>query len=355
MKKEIFERKKKAAERSAAYRNYIRVRECVFRMRAGEPEPQGAPSRYWKEELAGFEYMFDASPLVIEKLRHHCYHITGLYDYHYRAHHGHAAKGFEKKLSLLREKDKNGLLVSEHPALGGFGYTIGSALFNLDTFKYYECLIAMDRAGLLEQFRRPDEKKIVAEIGSGWGGLAYQFKTLFPNTAYVLVDFPHVFLFAGTYLKTLFPAARFLFLDGTQESLAISDISAYDFVFVPHYAWQDAHFTKPSLLINTVSFQEMTTKQVCAYARKAKEWGTPNVYSMNRDRSQHNSEIESVRAALEKYYAVREIQVLPIQASRLPKSRLHTALQRLKPALSRMTGWPKYKPYLEYRHLIGTA
>ena len=36
-----------------------------------------APSSYWQEELANFEYMLDASPLIIEKLRHHTHHITG--------------------------------------------------------------------------------------------------------------------------------------------------------------------------------------------------------------------------------------------------------------------------------------
>ena len=42
-------------------------------------------SNYWLEELADL-IMFDASPLIIEKLREHCYHLTGIHLY-LRSHH----------------------------------------------------------------------------------------------------------------------------------------------------------------------------------------------------------------------------------------------------------------------------
>ena len=49
------------------------------------------------------------------------------------------------------------------------------------------------------------------EIGAGWGGFAYQFKTLFPKTTYVVVDFPELFLFSASYLVTVFPEAKVRF------------------------------------------------------------------------------------------------------------------------------------------------
>ena len=44
-------------------------------------------SDYWAEEVDGFSYMFEAPPSVINRLRHHCYHITGELPYKYRSHH----------------------------------------------------------------------------------------------------------------------------------------------------------------------------------------------------------------------------------------------------------------------------
>jgi hypothetical protein len=43
-----------------------------------------SPSEYWKAELTGLDYMLDASPLIIRKLREHCYHLTGLRAYDFR-------------------------------------------------------------------------------------------------------------------------------------------------------------------------------------------------------------------------------------------------------------------------------
>ena len=70
-----------------AYENYLEVREAVLKMIGNCPE-EARPSKYWQEEIAGFDHMFDASPLIIEKLRRHSYHLTGLHDYEYRSHHG---------------------------------------------------------------------------------------------------------------------------------------------------------------------------------------------------------------------------------------------------------------------------
>ena len=60
---------------------------------------------------------------------------------------------------------------------------------------------------MLDEIRAPG-RKLVWEIGAGWGGFAYQFKTLFPDVTYVIVDLPELFLFSATYLMTLFPEAK---------------------------------------------------------------------------------------------------------------------------------------------------
>src|SRR5919112_5993713 len=98
------------ARRSDAFRNYKKVRERVLDMLDEAQSQSDSPSDYWEEELAGFDYMLDASPLVIRKLREHCYHLTGLRSNEYRKHHSHRRKMFETKLRALEQQDAENLL-----------------------------------------------------------------------------------------------------------------------------------------------------------------------------------------------------------------------------------------------------
>jgi hypothetical protein len=75
-----------ALREAPGFRNYEYVRDRVLEMRARvDAAPDYTPSAYWKEELSNFEYMLDATPLIIDKLRHHSFHITGLYVHNFRS------------------------------------------------------------------------------------------------------------------------------------------------------------------------------------------------------------------------------------------------------------------------------
>ncbi|KKW35734.1 hypothetical protein A2852_01335 [Candidatus Adlerbacteria bacterium RIFCSPHIGHO2_01_FULL_54_23] len=330
------------------YKTYLAVRNTVLEM-LDSAAPGSVASDYWRQELAGFEYMLDASPLIIEKLRHHSYHLTGLHEYFYRAHHLRSAEPYRQKLKALSELDTDGLRVPEARALGGFGFEFDGGLYNLDTLKFYEVLIGMDCAGFLDVCKR-GEKQTVLEIGSGWGGFAYQFKTLFPNTSYVLVDFPQSFLFSSTYLQTMFPNARICFRGGAPESYADIDFSKYDFVFIPHYAWESLTSQRVDLAVNMVSFQEMRDEQALSYVKQLAKWGCPRLYSLNRDRSPNNAQISSVGDIISKYYKNEEQFILPVpyHALHLPKKSL---LWRFKQWIKAAVGYRRARGPLEYRHI----
>lgn len=352
--KTILERRIREAVAGRPYQNYCRAREAVLEMLGHEPVgTESEPSRYWQAELAGIEYLFDASPLLVQNLRHHCHHFTGIREYDYRPHHSHQAGLFAKKLAMLRVEDQTGLAVSEARELGGFGHEIGGSFWNLDTLRFYECMIALDRGWALQGFGHGD-RPMVVEIGSGWGGFAHQFKTLFPRTTYMLVDFPAALLVSATYLQTVFPEARVLFLSG--EAPVYDDAIAprsYDFIFAPHYVWPRLGFRPPELVINMVSFQEMTTDQVHSYVGRCASWGVPTLYSFNRDRSRHNRELTSVSGVLGQHYRMKDVRVLDLSASHLPPTGLARYKRIVKKILSRSIGWPRHKPELDYRHLIG--
>src|SRR5688572_22979289 len=222
----------------------------------------GAPdaSEYWTEELDIIDYMIEASPLIVRKLRHHAFPITAIRPYDYRDKGDGRRQYFEARLQALREQGGDTLLVPEAPALGGFGYEIDGRLYNVDTLKFFEVLIGMERGGVLAALRAKP-RPVVCEVGSGWGGFAYQLKTLLPGGTCVLVDFPELFLFSATYLATMFPGARMVFA-GTDSAGPIETWAEADFVFVPNTMAASVTRLPLDLLVNMVSFQEMTDTQV---------------------------------------------------------------------------------------------
>lgn len=359
------------AQNTDAYRHYLTARESVLRMLDEEERNSGSVSDYWTEELAGFNYILDASPLVVDRLREHSHHITGIRSYEYRQHHFIRKDAFAKKLAALKALDHSNLFVQESPILAGFGHDLDGESVNLDTLKFYEYLIGLDSQGFLDRFKSPPaDRGIVAEIGPGWGGFSYQFKTLYPDTTYVLIDLPLTLLLSITYLKTAFPdTSTFVYGDYPIDDLP-DQLESYDFVFIPHYALDQLELPGVNLTHNMVSFQEMTTEHVERYVKRAYDWGSPYIYSLNRDRFRYNTQLSSVSAILEKYYDTTQVDVLPVPYTDLvlPKpvvreeltvmSRVKHPLRTLRSVKRRLMPLPKTAPNTEqlihqYKHVAG--
>jgi hypothetical protein len=296
-----------------AFKNYTYVRDRVVDMRAQVASaPEYGPSAYWEEELSAFEYMLDASPLVIEKLRQHTHWITGLRAYDYRSQKTRAKARFAEKLKALLGVAPPDVLVPEWSELGGFGFEIDGRLFNIDTLKFFEVLIALDKGAVLQEFRGNADRRLVWEIGAGWGGFPYQFKSLCPNVTYVISDFPELFLFSATYLMTAFPNARVAFWGEEPTDRLLDRWQDLDFIFLPNTSLAELRPERLDLTINMVSFQEMTDPQVAAYVKRAFDLKCPFLYSLNRDKSAYNPEISSVSEIISRHYWPREISVLPV-------------------------------------------
>jgi hypothetical protein len=189
---------------------------------------------------------------------------------------------FEARLRRLTELEGDALLVPEPPALGGFGYEIDGALYNADTLRFFEVLIALERGAVLDEIRTPG-RKVVWEIGAGSGGLAYQFKTLFPEVTYVIVDRPERLEISAKYLTTVFPEAK----------------EGIDFVFAATGASEALRSLPPDLAINPDG-----------HARLAWELGCPFVYTVNDD---------AAREAAGRYYWTHEVPLLELNRAPLPE------------------------------------
>ena len=268
-------------------------------------------SKYWAEEVIGFDYLFEASPLVVNKIREHCYHITGERSYNYRTHHVHKAIPFINKLEELKKLDRHNLFIPESEMLGGFGHPTDYGRVNIDTLKFYEFLIGLERSGNLPP--ETDERLSVVEIGSGWGGFTYQFKSLRPNSTIFLIDLPPTFMFAATYLKGMFPDSTSVILSEENCSEVFKNWSSYDFVFVSANHCKEFSPSKIDLGLNMVSFQEMTTSQVESYVNLLADLNCKRLYSLNRDRSPHNQELTLVSEILATRYDVELVKMLDFE------------------------------------------
>ena len=297
---------------SSSFAAYQKVLPLVSRYLSNCLEPTSQASSYWSEEIAGFEYLFDASPLIIDKLKEHSYHLTGIHSYKYRDHHAYSQNWFYQKhlerFKLLSDLDPLNLFVPESSDLGGFGFDFGYGLTNVDTLKYYEVMIGLQKADFL-----PDVASnfSVLEVGAGWGGFSYGFKTLFPHTKYIIVDLPHTMLFSAINMVVSFPDASFLFYDDLDFDLRLL-AGDYDFCFVPNYAFNSTlKLPFLDLAINIASFQEMSSTQVHNYLSTLSLSGCRNFYSLNRICSPYNNELDSVFDLLAQYYQIKQLSILP--------------------------------------------
>jgi hypothetical protein len=340
-------------EQESFYKNYLEIREIILRLLEQKIDSTSdLPSHYWEEELAGFTYMLDASPLIIERLREHSYHISGLNAYQYRDHHQHLKSKLKQRLQDLHDQGYPELFVPESPILGGFGYKIGASLVNIDTLKFYQCLITMKRAGIFESLaRNHGSEKTVLEIGAGWGGFAYQMKTLFPNLSYIIIDLPQTMLFSALYLKTLFPDAKVLFVERNNVDQFYKKQHLYDFIFIPHYLISEIPELQLDMTINMVSFQEMRTENIEQYISQTAKFRCPVLYSYNRDRSPHNKDLTRVSSICSTHYKLERHNGM-VNPGRTLKQKIKRLVKQSlpQPVIDRIAKTPTI---YEYQHLVG--
>lgn len=331
---------------SPMFASYQSIRDRIMLMVQDMMQQGAVPSYYWSQEVAGFEYLFDASPLILERFREHCYHITGIHGYPYRAHHGAKNTSHTRRYEELKAIDSRGLFVPESSLMNGFGFDVGAGRANIDTLKFYEVLIGLDKAGLLDSLVAGDT---VIEIGAGWGGFAYQMRTLFPGVRYVIIDLPHTMLFSAVYLRNALPEAR-LAMHGEPDFEARLASGDFDFAFVPHFAADQYSYPAARFGINIASFQEMTAEQVSGYAALLSKNHCAAIYSLNRKHSPYNTQLASVEAELSRHYQCDPVHVLDTAYTSIGKNiKTKEKIKEMAKKLKIKVG----REDLGYKHLVG--
>lgn len=146
-------------------------------------------------------------------------------------------------------------------AFGESGFRCGDVILNHDLFVYLERLALLKACGVLDALGG-SRRAVLLEIGSGFGALAYLLRKVVPDSTYVCLDLPESLYFSAIYLSRFFPNVHL-----ADERTDWSNLTQYDFVFVPNYMFHRLAKSRlrVDLGINTLSMSEMTEPQVRTY------------------------------------------------------------------------------------------
>jgi putative sugar O-methyltransferase len=275
-------RKRLEAFNARAFETYCTVREWARPWAEAGVATAVGRSDTERQVLRALAPMWEASPQTIAELRRHCQPLSGVAAADYESQSSPLAPRLKREAGFLRKQSGAELFVHEPPTLHGFGFAEQGALYNEDTVKGFTMLLALQDAAVLQGFRAPahaEGRRVVWEIGGGWGGFAYQFKTVCPDVTYVITAPPDFFLISAVYLMSLFPDARCRFYDGTSDGWQ-DGWDRLDFVFVPDSALPSLGAPRLDLTIDAMALQHMTAPRACAHVQRAFELGSSFLYTL---------------------------------------------------------------------------
>jgi hypothetical protein len=220
------------------------------------------------------------------------------------------------------------LFIAEPPALGGFGFSDQGALYNEDTVKFFNVLVGLQDAAVLQDFRAPARRRLVWEIGGGWGGFAYRFTRVCPNVTYVISAPPSLFLLSAVYLTSMCPEARCRFYEPASAGSLERDWQDLDFIFVPAGAVESISLPRLDLTIDVRALAAMTAARADQYVRRAYELGSRFFYTL----LPVDRQVSPVADAIARHFWP------------------HPVPPRRDPKVTNASGEPADSPY---RHLVG--
>jgi hypothetical protein len=267
---------RQAAE-GAAYANYLRVRAWAAGLR-NNGAGQVSLTSVERQRVARLGHLWDADPSTIATLRRWCEPISGLGPEDFTDVRSDHAQRLKRAVGFLRRQAGPDLFVPESPLLGGFGFEWRRERYNDDTVKHFKALVALQDGGVLAECRAESSRRLVWEIGGGWGGFAFQFKTVCPHVTYVISGLPELLLVSAVYLMSVFPHARVRFY-GEGPSLWKNWEEA-DFIFVPESAIGAIPMLPVHVMIDLMALEAMSAARVEVHVRRAFDLGGRYFYSM---------------------------------------------------------------------------
>jgi hypothetical protein len=290
-------------------------------------------------------YLRDASPLVVERLRHHSHHLGGDGPGAYRS----PGVGEEvlRHLDALLEVATPDLAAPEPPILGAFGAEVQGGFHNRDTLTVLEALVALEQGGILGHLRSGGERRVVLELGGGFGGFARALRTLCPDVTYVMADAPGRFLLSAPYLMSALPEARVHVHDPAAPEDTRRRMSDHDLVLVPEEHLAGVDLGPVDLTVAVGSLDEVPSERVEMLVERAWALESAFLYALVRTGAGVRPDpLERVRSAVEERYWLQETPILDRRFRRVLDD-----LDRPKRKLARLPSAPR--DGLEHDHLLG--
>jgi len=258
---------------------YAQVREWAGRLRAVDADREGL-SLPERRLLTALEPLWNATPDMLATLRRYGAAIAGTRAADYDADESALRERLARDLRRLLAKGYPALRVDEPRALGGFGVNGHGHLYNEDTLRFFRVFTLLQDAALLKDFRDGRARRTVWEIGAGWGGFAYQFKTLCPNVTYLITAPADLMLLSAVYLQSLFPAANFRFFDLTRSRAFWDAWDTVDFAFAPESAVSALQPPSLDLAVDLMALERMTPSRIEQHVMRAHQLGARHFLSI---------------------------------------------------------------------------
>lgn len=157
--------------------------------------------------------------------------------------------------------DSASLKQLESPMIGNpYGYYIDGHFIKVcsDYQHYYATCI--DRM----TSENPEvERRVIVELGGGFGGMAYYLIRDSKNKVYVDIDLPENLALASFYLMHAFPEKKvFLFGEGELTEETFKD---YDIILLPNFEVKKIPTCSTDLVFNSYSLAEMSESAISCY------------------------------------------------------------------------------------------
>jgi hypothetical protein len=262
-------------------------------------------SRLWRETLVYLDFVRELSDAQLQFIRIHTSLITGQPWFSW----GHeplrfaASDAARAELPMIQQyvRFTDGLperYWADEPApsapLRMVGLPFRGRLISDDLVRYQRAVTNLFNAGLLRA-APGGRRRVLLEIGAGYGGLAQQLRRMIePDAVYVIVDLPEMLFWSAVFLRVNDPARRIYLYD--PRRFAPADLAAilasHDVVLLPHYLIERLpEFPAIDVAINTLSMQEMPARQVHAYCSFLTGHLEGWFYSENFARHLYNDEL----------------------------------------------------------------
>ena len=138
-------------------------------------------------------------------------------------------------------------------------------------------------ATLLQRLSRRKSHSIIAELGGGYGGLAYYYVRDNINTTFIDFDLPEVLALASYYLIKAFPDKRIKLFG--EIDLLDADLNQYDIILMPSFEITKLKNNSIDVLFNSYSLAEMSQDAIRTYIEEFLRVGRDYILHINHNKN----------------------------------------------------------------------